>query len=111
MTDWGEAFAIAGTGIGLVFLTIVVFTFVMMGLTRLFPGEDTETPQPAPEPEVGDGPQADRRLAAAMAVGLALAIQSKGDIQPGRPTGPSSKPSAWKLHGREELMRSRMVER
>ena len=110
--DLVDALEIGGTGMGLVFFTIVLFMILLVVLTRIFPGkEEDETPQAAPEPEAGNGLQAERRLAAAMGVGLALALRTEGDAPRRKSARPPSTPNAWKLHGREELMRSRAMER
>ncbi len=96
---------------GLVFLTLIVFTLVAMGLSRIFSGDKTEGQQATPtalEPEGEDAQQSERRLAAAMAVALALAIKSK--VAP-RNFRPRPNESAWKLQGREDIMRSRTTGR
>lgn len=110
MSDIGEALRVGGIGMGLVFIALVLFTFVVVIITRLFPSGDAEALQATPpqfEPS-GDDPN-DRQRAAAIGVAVTLAMQSKP--RSGASSGPRAARDDWKLQGREDLMRSRELER
>lgn len=55
-----EGLNLAGTGMALVFVTLVVFMLILMALNRLFPGDELELEPPASTPvaETSSGQQA-----------------------------------------------------
>ena len=110
MREIGEALRIGGIGMGLVFGALVLFTFIVVIITRLFPSDNAEalqTTTPQFEPS-GDDPN-DRQRAAAIGVAVTLAMQSKP--RSGASSGPQVTRDDWKLQGRVDLMRSRELER
>ena len=92
MDDLREGLEIGGTGIGLVFLALVIFLLMMVVLKRLFPVDTLSQESPGDgleEEEQAPGEPALRRppieRVAAIAVGLALLMERSATRQPGTP--------------------------
>ena len=109
MTEIGEALRLAGLGMSLVFFSLVIFTLLVLALTRFIGPDKPEVDKQILNEEYGSTePESEVELAAVMGVAIALGIRSKKT----RSSIPvKSKGSAWKLQGREDAMRARMVER
>lgn len=111
LNDIVDALILGGTGISIVFIALIAVMLIMMALTRLFRDQEQKAAPPILESKAEDPLYAERKLAAAIAVSLALALQSKVNVQGIKPTRPASRPAAWKLQGRANLMVSRLTER
>ncbi|MFQ5860913.1 MAG: OadG family transporter subunit [Dehalococcoidia bacterium] len=114
MEELDRALLIAGVGIGVVFLSLVLLALILQGLNRFVVKRGASPDEEAPNVERGDkapdgdgmAARAEKEQAAAIAVALALAEEGGKAWALGSPVeGP--KPTPWKLHGLQEQMRSR----
>jgi len=121
LDDLREGLEIGGTGIGLVFLALVIFLLMMMALKRLFPADtpSQETPSDGPEekeqapgePALGRPPI---ERVAAIAVSLALSMEGSATRQPGRPTRSprvAGGLSPWRTQAEQSALRSHRPKR
>ncbi|GEM_PF-6413068 len=117
MRDYERAFEIAGTGVGVVFLALVVLTLVTLVLTRYIKEKDQED-EPLNPGSPPDGPKAtpvtsDNDDPAAIAAMVAAIQVIRGSVTrvPMRPLPTSTAPmaGAWRSQGRQALMQSQGV--
>ena len=115
MDNFPEALRIAGIGMGVVFLGLVLLTLLLMALNRLFPAG---TPTPAEESADEEFPSHEADSATTMevsaeeAAAIAAAVRASGgfgDEPPGGRGGGTS--SGWRFQGRGRLMASREARR
>ena len=109
MPEIEEALKLAGLGMGLVFFSLVIFTLLVLALTRFISPDKPEVDTQILNGDFGSAePESEVELAAVMGVALALGISSTN----ARTFAPiKSKSNTWKLQGKEDAMRARMIER
>ncbi len=121
MEDLREGLEIGGTGIGLVFLALVIFLLMMIVLKRLFPADtpSQEAPSDGLEEE-GQAPGAPalRRppieRVAAIAVSMALSMEGSATRQPSRTTRSprvAGGLSPWRTQAEQSTLRSHRPKR
>lgn len=109
MPEIGEALKLAGLGMGLVFFSLVIFTLLVLILTRFISPDKPEVAKQILNEDFGSTkPDSEVELAAVMGVALALGIRSTNARAS---ASIKSKGNTWKLQGREDAMRARMIER
>ena len=95
---------------GAVFVTLVLLLLLIMALRRFVPAEASlevsleESPPPTEAVEAEDDME---EMAAAAAVGLLLAIEEQSQFGPLDSRRDAAQPTAWRMQGREMLMRGR----
>ncbi len=120
MRDYERAFEIAGTGVGVVFLALVVLTLVTLVLTRYIKEKDQEdeplnpgSPTDGPEATPATDESSDNDDPAAIAAMVAAIQVIRGSVTrvPMRPLPFSTSPTigAWRSQGRQALMQSQGV--
>jgi Na+-transporting methylmalonyl-CoA/oxaloacetate decarboxylase gamma subunit len=115
MDNFPEALRIAGIGMGVVFLGLILLTLLLMALNRLIPAG---TPTPAEEDAGEEIPSGEADSATTLevtaeeAAAIAAAVQASGGFGDEPPAGRGGGASSgWRLQGRGRLMASRGVRR
>jgi Na+-transporting methylmalonyl-CoA/oxaloacetate decarboxylase gamma subunit len=109
MPEIGEALILAGLGMGLVFFSLAIFTLLVLALTRFINPDKLEVDEQIfSEQSRLTKSGAEVELAAIMGVALALGIRST-NIRISNSI--KLKGNAWKLQGREDVMKARMIGR
>lgn len=113
MENLERALQITGSGIGLVFLSLVALTLITMLLSRLFRPKPLAPPggeaTPAPDPA---GARTTVHTVAAIAAALTRAIPPTApEERAPRPVAGDPGASAWRTQGRQTLMHSQTASR